>query len=126
MTLAIGHLGRNDVCVLDAALEMSAAVRSRDKRWPSAPPCCAVMASRRSSATNTPANGRALGSPSTGSNSSKARGRRATCIATCCRLLNARRVELLDLPRLSAQLCGLERRTARCGPRFDRPCPGRP
>ena len=30
-------------------------------------------------------------------------------------LLNARRVELLDLPRLSAQLCGLERRTARCG-----------
>ena len=30
-------------------------------------------------------------------------------------LLNARRVELLDLPRLSAQLCGLERRTARSG-----------
>ena len=30
-------------------------------------------------------------------------------------LLNARRVELLDLPRLSAQLAGLERRTARSG-----------
>jgi hypothetical protein len=30
-------------------------------------------------------------------------------------LLNARRVELLDIPRLSAQLCGLERRTARSG-----------
>ena len=30
-------------------------------------------------------------------------------------MLNARRVELLDLPRLSAQLCGLERRTARSG-----------
>ena len=30
-------------------------------------------------------------------------------------LLNARRIELLDLPRLSAQLCGLERRTARSG-----------
>jgi hypothetical protein len=30
-------------------------------------------------------------------------------------LLNSRRVELLDLPRLSAQLCGLERRTARGG-----------
>ena len=40
-------------------------------------------------------------------------------------LLNARRVELLDLPRLSAQLCGLERRTARSGRNFDRPCPGR-
>ena len=30
-------------------------------------------------------------------------------------LLNARRVELLDIPRLSAQLVGLERRTARSG-----------
>jgi hypothetical protein len=30
-------------------------------------------------------------------------------------LLNARRIELLDHPRLSAQLCGLERRTARSG-----------
>jgi hypothetical protein len=30
-------------------------------------------------------------------------------------LLNSRRVELLDIPRLSAQLCGLERRTARGG-----------
>jgi hypothetical protein len=30
-------------------------------------------------------------------------------------LLNERRVELLDLPRLSAQLTGLERRTARSG-----------
>ena len=30
-------------------------------------------------------------------------------------LINAGRVELLDLPRLSAQLCGLERRTARSG-----------
>ena len=30
-------------------------------------------------------------------------------------LLNSRRVELLDLPRLTAQLAGLERRTARGG-----------
>jgi hypothetical protein len=30
-------------------------------------------------------------------------------------LLNSRRVELLDLPRLHSQLCGLERRTARSG-----------
>src|SRR5207302_2465231 len=29
--------------------------------------------------------------------------------------INAGRVELLDLPRLKAQLCGLERRTARGG-----------
>ncbi len=33
----------------------------------------------------------------------------------CLPLLNASRVELLDLPRLSAQLLGLERRTARGG-----------
>jgi hypothetical protein len=33
----------------------------------------------------------------------------------CLPLLNSRRVELLDLPRLSSQLCGLERRTARGG-----------
>lgn len=30
-------------------------------------------------------------------------------------LLNSRKVELLDIPRLTAQLCGLERRTARSG-----------
>ena len=30
-------------------------------------------------------------------------------------LLNSGRVELLDLPLLTAQLCGLERRTARGG-----------
>jgi hypothetical protein len=29
--------------------------------------------------------------------------------------LNSRRIELLDIPRLSAQLIGLERRTARGG-----------
>ena len=41
-------------------------------------------------------------------------------------LLNARRVELLDLPRLSAQLCGLERRTGAQRARFHRPRPRRP
>jgi hypothetical protein len=30
-------------------------------------------------------------------------------------LLNSGKVELLDLPRLTSQLCGLERRTARGG-----------
>jgi hypothetical protein len=30
-------------------------------------------------------------------------------------VLNSGRVELLDLPRLAGQLCGLERRTARSG-----------
>lgn len=33
----------------------------------------------------------------------------------CLPLLNSRRLELLELPRLASQLCGLERRTARGG-----------
>jgi hypothetical protein len=33
--------------------------------------------------------------------------------------INSGTVALLDHPRLVAQLCGLERRTARGGPRFD-------
>jgi hypothetical protein len=33
----------------------------------------------------------------------------------CLPLLNSGRIELLDLPRLTAELCGLERRTARGG-----------
>ena len=50
-----------------------------------APPCCAVMAWRRSSATNTPASGRRPGSPSTGSSSSNPPGRSPTFITTSCR-----------------------------------------
>jgi hypothetical protein len=39
--------------------------------------------------------------------------------------LNSGKVELLDHPRLTAQLCGLERRTARGGKGFHRPRAGR-
>jgi hypothetical protein len=39
-------------------------------------------------------------------------------------LLNSKRIELLDLPRLTAQLVGLERRTARFWSRLDRPRAG--
>ena len=41
-------------------------------------------------------------------------------------MLNSRKVELLDLPRLGAQLCSLERRTARGGRELDRSSAGRP
>ena len=39
-------------------------------------------------------------------------------------LLNSRRIELLDHPRLVTQLCGLERRTARGGRDSIDPAPG--
>ena len=39
-------------------------------------------------------------------------------------LLNARRIELLDHPRLSAQFAGLERRNGAQRAGLDRPCPG--
>ncbi len=41
--------------------------------------------------------------------------RSPTSTGTLCPSLNAGTVELLDHPRLIAQLCGLERRTARAG-----------
>ena len=43
MTLAIGHLGRNNACVLDAALEVRPPL-DPNKRWPRSRSCCAVTA----------------------------------------------------------------------------------
>ena len=46
MTLAIAHLGRNAVCVLDAVLEVRPPF-DPEQRWRNAPPCCAVTAWRK-------------------------------------------------------------------------------
>ena len=59
MTLAIGHLSKNGVCVLDALLEIRPPFDPEAAVDRSAPRFCAVMAWRRSLATNTPASGRA-------------------------------------------------------------------
>ena len=116
MTLAIGHLGRNNACILDAAVEIRAAARfgtngGRVRRVVA--PLWRLDNRRRQIRRR---RGRALASPSTASNSSTAaRPKSRDLYRDLLPLLNARRVELLDLPRLSAQLCGLERRTARSG-----------
>ncbi len=84
MTLAIGHLARGDVCVLDAILDI------RPPFDPEAAVAqCAALLRRYDVATvdrrsDTPANGHGPNSPSTELNSSRAPGRRANCIPICC------------------------------------------
>src|SRR4028118_1149534 len=60
-------------------------------------------------------NGPASSSASTASSIGSRTGRSRTCNRDLLPLLNSGRVELLDSPRLVAQLCGLERRVARSG-----------
>ena len=125
MTLAIAHLGRNAVCILDALIEMSAAVRSR-----TAVAQCAALLRRYGVA-------KIIGDKYAGEwpparfaehgiEFEQSARPKSDLYHDLLPLLNARRIELLDHPRLSAQLCGLERRTARSGQGFDRPCAGRP
>jgi hypothetical protein len=114
MTLAIGHLSGGDVCVLDALLEV------RPPFNPEAAVAeCAALLRRYGVAT-------IIGDKFAGE-WPVARFRehgiefvqsarpKSDLYADLLPLLNAGRVELLDLPRLSAQLCGLERKTARSG-----------
>jgi hypothetical protein len=114
MTLAIGHLSGGDMCVLDAVLEM---------RPPFDPEKavaeCAALLRRYGIATVTGdkyagewpvARFREHGIEFVQSARPK-----SDLYRDLLPLLNAGRVELIDLPRLSAQLCGLERRTARSG-----------
>jgi hypothetical protein len=114
MTLAIGHLDPSNICVLDAVLEV---------RPPFDPEAavgqCAALLRRYSIATVTGdkyagewpvARFREHGIEFIQSARPK-----SDLYKGLLSILNARRVELLDIPRLSAQLCGLERRTARSG-----------
>jgi hypothetical protein len=115
MALAIGHLGHNsNMCVLDTVLEV---------RPPFDPELavtqCAALLRRYGIATVTGdkyagewpvARFREHGIEFVQSARPK-----SDLYGDLLPLLNTRRVELLDNPRLSAQLCGLERRTARSG-----------
>ena len=114
MTLAIGHLGRNNACVLDAAVEV------RPPLDPEQTVAEFAALLRRYGVTK-------IVGDKYGGEWPRARfaehgiefEQRARPKSDLYRdllpLLNARRVELLDQPRLSAQLAGLERRTARSG-----------
>ena len=124
LTLAIAHLGRNAGCILDALLEC---------RPPFDPEAAVVQCAalcRRYGVAKIVGDRYAGEWPRAqfaehGIEFEQSARPKSDLYHDLLPLLNARRVELLDLPRLSAQLCGLERRTARSGPRLDRPCPGR-
>jgi hypothetical protein len=114
MTLAIGHLNGNAIVVLDAVLEI---------RPPFDPEKavaeCATLLRRYSIATITGdkyagewpvARFREHGIEFVQSARPK-----SDLYGDLLPLINSRRIELLDIPRLIAQLCGLERRTSRSG-----------
>ena len=115
MTLAIAHLDRRSVCVLDAAIE---------ERGPLKDPEAAVAQFaallRRYGVTRIVGDRYAGEWPRArfaehGIEFEQSARPKSDLYHDFLPLLNARRVELLDLPRLSAQLAGLERRTARSG-----------
>jgi hypothetical protein len=114
MTLAIAHLDRHSVCVLDAVLEIrppfdpEAAVRE-----------CAALLRRYGVAT-------VIGDKYAGEWPVARFREQGIAFVQSARpksalygdllpLINARRIELLDLPRLAHELAGLERRTSRAG-----------
>ena len=114
MTLAIGHLGRNNACVLDAAVEI------RPPLDPEQTVAEFAALLRRYGVSKIVGDKYGGEWPRArfaehGIEFEQSARPKSDLYRDLLPLLNARRVELLDLPRLSAQLCGLERRTARSG-----------
>ena len=114
MTLAVAHLRDGAICVLDAVLE----VRPPFDPEVAVSACTAVL--RRFGVT------RVIGDRYAGLWPAARFAEHGIAFEQSARpksdlycdllpLLNAKRVELLDNPRLAAQLVGLERRTARSG-----------
>jgi hypothetical protein len=114
MTLAIGHLGVGDVCVLDGVLVVVP---------PFNPEQAVVSCSQllRRYAVSVLAGDRYAGEwpvarfREHGIEFVQSARPKSDIYRDLLPLLNARRVELLDNPRLAHELCGLERRTARSG-----------
>ena len=114
MTLAIGHLGRNNACVLDAAVEV------RPPLDPEQTVAEFAALLRRYGVTKIVGDKYGGEWPRArfaehGIEFEQSARPKSDLYRDLLPLLNARRVELLDQPRLSAQLAGLERRTARSG-----------
>ena len=114
LTLAIAHLSRNAVCILDALLECRPPFDPEQ-----AVAQCATLLRRYGVAKIT--GDRYAGEwprvrfAEHGIEFEQSARPKSDLYHDLLPLLNARRIELLNLPRLSAQLCGLERRTARSG-----------
>jgi hypothetical protein len=114
MTLAIGHLSRRSVCTLDALLE----IRPPFDPEQAVARCAALL--RRYQVATVSGDKYAGEWPRArfaehGITFEQSARPKSDLYGDLLPLLNARRVELLDHPRLSAQLTGLERRTARSG-----------
>jgi hypothetical protein len=114
MTLAIGHLDRNAICILDAVLE----VRPPFDPAAAVAQCAALL--RRYGVVTVAGDKYAGQWPvqrfrEHGIEFVQSARPKSDIYGDLLFLLNEHRVELLDLPRLSAQLTGLERRTARSG-----------
>jgi hypothetical protein len=114
MTLAVAHLQDGQVCVLDAVLE----VRPPFDPEAAVAECAAML--RRFGITRVVGDRYAGEWPKArfrehGINFEQSARPKSDIYHDFLPLLNAKRVELLEHPRLSAQLVGLERRTARSG-----------
>jgi hypothetical protein len=114
MALAVGHLSDDDVCVLDAILE----VRAPFNPEVAVAECAAML--RRFGIARVVGDRYAGEWPKArfaehGITFEQSARPKSDIYCDLLPLLNARRVELLDHSRLSAQLVGLERRTARSG-----------
>jgi hypothetical protein len=114
MTLAIGHLGTSDVCTLDAVLE----IRPPFDPEAAVAQCAALL--RRYGISRVVGDRYAGEWPKArfaehGVVFEQSARPKSDLYGDLLPLLNAGRVELLDLPRLSRELTGLERRTARSG-----------
>ena len=114
MTLAIGHLSRRSVCTLDALLE----IRPPFDPEQAVARCAALL--RRYQVATVSGDKYAGEWPRArfaehGITFEQSARPKSDLYGDLLPLLNAGRVELLDHPRLSSQLTGLERRTARSG-----------
>jgi hypothetical protein len=114
MTLAIGHLDRNEVCILDVVLD----IRPPFDPEKAVARCAELL--RRYKVTTIIGDRYAGEWPKArfaehGIEFQQSARPKSDLYRDLLPLLNARRVELLDIPRLSAELCCLERRTARGG-----------
>lgn len=114
MTLAVAHLRDGEVCVLDAVLE----VRPPFDPEQAVSQCAALL--RRFGVTRITGDRYAGEWPKArfkehGIAFEQSARPKSDLYHDLLPLLNAKRVELLEHPRLSAQLVGLERRTARSG-----------
>jgi len=114
MTLAIAHLDRRSVCVLDALID----VRPPFDPEQAVARCAALL---RRYGVSTVAGDKYAGEwprvrfAEHGIAFEQSARPKSDLYGDLLPLLNAGRVELLDHPRLSAELAGLERRTARSG-----------